>query len=120
MYDADGTVTYNSRNVTSAIYSITVLRSLNSATTNQVNIQKISTSSVITVILPKNVQLSNPIMTGSFRIKCALDKGGSAWNTTYDLYTTNYTGQIMTAIIKTCPIYREKIEIWDSGMYPNY
>jgi hypothetical protein len=34
MYDADGTVTYNSRNVTSAIYSITVLRSLNSPTTS--------------------------------------------------------------------------------------
>ena len=72
MYDADGAVTYNSRNVTKAIYSITVQRSVNSATTNQINIQKISTSSVITVILPKDIQLSNPIMTGSFRIKCAL------------------------------------------------
>ena len=92
MYDADGAVTYNSRNVTKAIYSITVQRSVNSATTNQINIQKISTSSVITVILPKDIQLSNPIMTGSFRIKCALDKEGNAWNTTYDMYTTNYTG----------------------------
>jgi hypothetical protein len=34
MYDADGNVTLNSRNVTMAIYSITVQRSLNSATTN--------------------------------------------------------------------------------------
>ena len=75
---------------------------------------------MITVALPKDVQLSNPIMTGSFRIKCALDKEGNAWNTTYDMYTTNWTGQIMTAIIKACPIYREKIEIWDGPVYPNY
>jgi len=120
MYDADGNVTLDSRNVTIAIYSITVQRSLNSATTNQINIQKISTSSVIKVTLPKDIQLSNPIMTGSFRIKCALDKEGNSWNTTYDMYTTNWTSQIMTAIIKACPLYREKIEIWDGPVYPNY
>jgi hypothetical protein len=56
-------------------------------------------------------------MTGSFRIKCALDKEGNFWNTTYDMMTSNTTGQIYTAIIRTCPIYREKIEIWDGLKY---
>ena len=84
-------LTYNVKNYTRAVYSITVLRSLNQATTNQINVQKISTSATITVILPKNIQLSNQIMTGSFRIKCALDREGNVWNTTYDLWTTNYT-----------------------------
>ena len=56
-------------------------------------------------------------MTGSFRIKCALDKEGNNWNTTYNLFTTNTSSQIMTAIVRTCPIYREKIEIWEGQKY---
>ena len=82
LYDADGIETVDSRNFSKAVYSIKVQRSLNSASTNQITIQKISTSSKITVILPKDIQLSNPIMTGAFRIKCALDKEGNAWGTT--------------------------------------
>jgi len=36
------------------------------------------------------------------------------------MYTTNSTYQIMEAIVKTCPIYREKIEIWEGPKYPYY
>jgi len=34
------------------------------------------------VTLPRDIQLSNPPMTGQFKIKCALDKEGTLWNDT--------------------------------------
>ena len=120
MYNAEGLLTTNLKNHTKAVFSIIVKRSLNVVTTSQITSMRSSTSAKITVILPKNIQVSNPAMSGAFRIKCALDMQGNNWNTSYDVYTTNSTSQVMTAIVRTCPIYREKIEIWDGPKYPYY
>lgn len=49
MYEADGSVTTNSHRSVKSVYTIYVLRSLNSASCRQITIQKISTTSAITV-----------------------------------------------------------------------
>jgi len=86
MYAADGSVTRNALMSVKSVYTIYVLRSLNSATCKQITVQKISTSATITAQLPKDVQLSNPTMTGAFKIKCTL-KDGVSKNTTIDIYS---------------------------------
>jgi len=59
-----------------------------------------------------DTQLSNPPLTGLFRIKCALDKAGTVWNTTQPMnQSTTWSGHIRDTIIQSCPMYRDKIEV---------
>jgi len=72
----------------------------------------VSTQSTIVATLPKNVQLSDPPMTGSFRIKCFMPDGSEG--ITGDIGMWNSTSQINTAIETVCPYYREKLQFYES------
>ena len=74
--------------------------------------QKISTTSTVSITLPKNYQLSTPPLSGSFKIQCTNPDGTT--NTTIDMLYSNYTSQITKQLISTCPYLREKFEIWDN------
>ncbi len=74
--------------------------------------------SPITISLPADTQLSNPPMSGLFRIKCALDEAGTAWNQTQPIeQTTNWPGDLKNKIIQSCPMYRDKIEVYTGNSY---
>jgi hypothetical protein len=80
----------------------------------------VSTKSDIAVRLPRELQLSNPPMKGSFKIKCALDKDGNVWNTTAAMdYAQTYENSIVDNIVKVCPNYRDKITVYFGNKY-NY
>jgi hypothetical protein len=68
--------------------------------------------------LPRDYQLSNLPLIGNFLIKCALDKEGTQWNVSYGLnQTTVHPGLIRDAIIRTCPNYRDNIEVMTASKY---
>lgn len=96
MYDENDTLTYNVKLSVKSIFTISLLRSINQASSNQITVKKTSTSS-ITVTLPRAYQFSSPILKGSFKIKCSLTKEAlteAEWNTTIDLPTTSSTTYI--------------------------
>jgi hypothetical protein len=68
--------------------------------------------------LPKNVQLSSPPITGSYRIKCFNPDGSQ--NTTVDIGMWNSSALINTAIINSCPFYRDKLQIFDGYSHVVY
>ena len=89
MYLEDGeTVTTNVLLSNKTVYTIYVQRSLASPSTNKITVTRISTTSLITPITPSNVRLSNPPLSGLFRIKCLLSDGVT-WNTTFDMNVSN-------------------------------
>jgi hypothetical protein len=94
------------------------MRSIKTASTNQITVQKAGTTSGIVITLPRDIALSTPPMSGFFKIKCALDKDGTLWNETIDMNQISASNDnIRDNIIKACPIYRDNIEVFSGPQY---
>ena len=91
------------------------MRSIPQSSVKSLTVAKVSTKSAITVLMPRNYQLSVLPLTGSYRIKCALPN--NQWNTTVDISVYNATSLIADRIVQACPNYREKFEIWNGPAY---
>lgn len=72
MYDVNNIVTTSSKLGVKYVYTVNVGKSIPSASTNNILVQKVSTKSTITIGLPVNVQLSSPPLKGSFKITCSI------------------------------------------------
>lgn len=110
-YDATGTVTTDPMKVAKTMITFICTRSISMPSTSQISIKKISTASNFVVTLPKNVQLSVPPMSGSYRIQCVMPDGSS--NVTGDIGMWNSTSFIDNAIVAACPFYREKLQVFE-------
>jgi len=117
-YDDTGAVTHNAMKVAKTMITFICTRSISIPSTSQISIKKISTASNFVVTLPKNVQLSVPPMSGSYRIQCVMPDGFS--NVTGDIGMWNSTSFINNAIVAACPFYRDKLQVFEGYTAVNY
>jgi hypothetical protein len=118
MFLSNGTITTNATAAAKYVYTIIVNECISQATTNYVNIQRVSTKSTISFSVPRTVQLSSPPLKGSFTITCALPDGTFATTTDIDAYASPST--IGVHIYQACPNYREKYTISDGPTFAHY
>jgi hypothetical protein len=79
------------------------MKSIAGPSTTKITVTRVSTTSTITIGLPSDVQLSNPPLSGSFRIKCLLEDG-ITYNYTVDIpVLTGWTSVIRDKIGLACP-----------------
>ena len=90
-YDASGAITTRSSLIVQSVYIITVTKSITGASSNQITPKLLTSKSIVSIVLPKNLQLSSPPMAGSFKFVCPFPDGTSNTTADIDFYTSGYT-----------------------------
>jgi hypothetical protein len=118
MYDESGNIVTSVYSSVKTVYQIIVARSIPAASTNLISVSKSGTASKITVLLPKNNQLSVKPMGGAFQIHCFMPDGTD--NYTADIWPIHGLSTVLSRIIAACPYYLDKIDLSEGNSFSNY
>ncbi|TNV88211.1 hypothetical protein FGO68_gene8985 [Halteria grandinella] len=114
MYDASGEITTDVMLSKKTVFTVKLMKSITQASTNFIRVQS-NSKATISITLPKNYQISDTPVTGSFKLKCVMPDG--TWNQTVDMTSMLGLSNIITNIHNACPFYREKFELWEGPTY---
>lgn len=118
--DASGVVTLDAALTVGQRYTIRMNKLIADKSVNSILVAKLNTTATFEINLPDVVQLSNPPLSGNFRVKCVnLNDEVSFTN---DIGVGSSAGTVKNRIMNDCHMMYDKIEVtdtWYSGYKAN-